>query len=379
MSTEQDRPLTAGELTEIRAELAKKEREIEEKTQQLKKLQKDATGAQVMSSTIQDLEERLNNLSLIASRIDRLEESVAIGRESGRRESTSSADINHLNINSRDALNLIPDYNGTNMSVFQFTEKLEQVRVMFPREAETNLIHIILNKLKGLAAKAVAGIKFTDFDGLTSVLKQAFAPQKLVSDYYGELANLCKKPNEHVIDYIARTRDIIDAIEDGERTERGVLPTLEAKRIENRAISHFLSGLPSDLQSLVKHETYKNLSDVFLKTIACEKALAMEKQKKQNMMTQLEPRKDVKRAPTTSVPKENRNKEPSSSETPRETCRYCKKPGHNISECRTLAFRKSQQGQGNYNGAPKIGDANRSAPSTSRPTMTIQATSKPQQ
>lgn len=374
MSTEQDRPLTVGELTEIRIDLARKEKEIEEKAQQLRRLQQDTTGAQGMSPTLQDLEDRLNNLSLIASRIDRLEESFAVGHQRARRDSSSSAEVNHLNINSRDALNLIPEYDGSNMSVFQFTEKLEQVRVMFPREAETNLIHMIVNKLKGLAAKAVAGIRFVDFDGLTSVLKQVFAPQKLVSDYYGELANLCKKPNEHVVDYIARTRDIIDAIEDGERTERGVLPAIERKRIESRAISHFLSGLPSDLQLHVKHETYRDLAEIFLKTIAIEKALAREKQKKQNMLSQLDTRRDTKRPPNAPAPKENRSKEPTSSETPKETCRYCKKPGHNISQCRTLAYKKSQQG--NYNGAPRNGDASRSAPSTSRPTMTIQATTK---
>lgn len=381
MSSDQEKPLTRGELTEIRAEIARREKELEEKAKRIENLERELLAGQALAPSLKDLESRLHNLSIMESRIGQLEESFRTRRTTRSSESTSSEEGNQmqLTIGSRDALNLIPDFDGYNIPVTQFIERVEQVRSMFPREAETNLIYIIRGKLRGLASKAVASSRFADFESVLTTLRQCFGGPKQAMDYYGELIKLCMKPNENLIEYVSRTREIVDAIEEGERADRGVLPGVEKKRIETKAIHKFITGLPDDLQMRVKHETFRDLDDLLSKAIDVGNIFEEEKQRKSDMIKCLGPSKETKKSSPNPTPKTNNNSEAATSQPPKETCKYCKKPGHKISECRKLAYRRSQQNQGNYLGAPKQGDATRSAPSTSRPTMTIQATPTPPQ
>lgn len=382
MASESNKILTETEVRDMLDRLNKKEREIEEKAKQLRELQRLTEPSEIANSLVA-IQNKMSEIANVSVRLDRLEETLDRTLDTDRRDSDASSEQIRPSLSSQDAINYIPSFNGYNISVYAFIDKIEYIQEAFPRRSEQSLLITIIGKLKGDAAKAVEGDRFASINELTSKLKAIFSPRQTLNDFYGELGKLCKRSSENMIDYIARTKNIIYAIIDGERMERGTLTNIERKRIERRALGNFMSGLPSELHTRLRSELPRDLDDAFLKSISCEKTLEIEAENRRNMLSRERPRKDPPKFENKSSPQSanepriqynNRSQEQFRPST-NKVCNYCKKPGHSKEECRKLAFKESQKiqgGSGNYPGTPRTGDAYRSAPTTSRPTLPIQ-------
>lgn len=95
-------------------------------------------------------------------------------------------------------------------------------------------------------------------------LKAAFSPDRSVNYYRGKLYNLYKGANEHVLDYIVRTKDLRQAILDNEtRASDSHFSVRDRARLGCDILERFTSGLPPELRLPLQIEDSKDLTGAF--------------------------------------------------------------------------------------------------------------------
>lgn len=257
--------------------------------------------------------------------------------------------------NLKDALSTVPHFNGTDMSVFHFTETCIRAREMLPRDMERNLAQMITSKLKGHALQITRDVDIKTVSELTDLLKAAFAPRKTINQYRGELGNIYQQPGESTLSYIGRIKDLKAALLDCERQARGDVSREFTRDTEHEVLESFVSGLKSDVRLNLKLEGYKDFSDATIKAVQLAKTLEQERRRYTNRNDF--PRRDSTNYEKTGhtdtthkrtldpkaqpyIPRNTATEKPADNDT--KICRYCKGIGHLIDDCRKLAYRNAQ-------------------------------------
>lgn len=243
----------------------------------------------------------------------------------------------------KEIVSAIPAYNGYNIFVLQFARSYRRALAMLPvptpPDAEINLVRAIKARLQGHAYLAVEDEPVTSVEELIDALKAALSPHRSTNYYRGELNNLYKNRDEHVLDYITRTKDLRQAILDNEARDCHFSQN-DRLRLEAEVLEHFIDGLPPNLLPL-QMEDCKSLTD------ACHALLRI------YHIAERDARRYGPTAPdwTGRGPRATyRNERPEAQEwrstqlppnvTTRTepgrievTCNYCKKPGHMKFDC----------------------------------------------
>jgi len=206
------------------------------------------------------------------------------------------------------------------------------------------------------------------------------------------------KPSENLFDYVERVKELRTAILDGKTTPFGFIDESIKESIEISARDSFVNGLPSDLLIRVKLEQYFTLEDAITTVIQLSKTLEAENLRRKahfsrnntpfradvsykprmndtNGINQNQQGNQTRNVPFTK-PLFSGQSGPNSPVKP--TCYYCKIPGHVMSECRKLAYRKAmqenqnfQEKSGNATSVPVINSARRDAIQQGRPVTKV--------
>lgn len=308
----------------------------------------------------------------------------------------------------KDVIDSIPKYDGHKISVSNFCKACERACKLIAPHQEYHLVQLIINKLQGHAYTAVEGTDYSKISELTKRLRQIFGPNKTVDQYRGELANIYMKPNEDILDYIERVKELRTAILDGE-TYNGYLDEYVRQSIERSAFDSFINGLPADLLVRVKLEmisTGSSLDSAITCAIQLSKTLEAESLRKRATGYRPGPpfRADVghmEYKPRASQENIHNGKFVAGNvnnryvpfirplipgqagpNAPRERiCFYCKNPGHFANECQKLAERRSatqeQNNAGNAASVPVTSGVRRDAPQIGHPSTSMMITKKP--
>lgn len=325
--------------------------------------------SQRMTTTIKTIADEIKGLNERVSNLEVPQKSVAYNEQSNaqhtRRQINPSPEISSP-IRFKDAVETIPKFDGHKMSVFHFSKICERALELIPQYYEYHLVQLIINKLQGHAYAAVEGNEYTTVLELTRRLKKIFGPNKSVDQYRGELANIFMKPNENIFDYITRVQELRTAIIDEEMTVSGYIEESLKDRIEQNAMNSFINGLPSDLLIRVKLERPYNFENCISTAIQLSKTIEAENARKRIAnpnRSNILPRADFSRETNASTNNNLYNPLNSQSHTSNvpfikplipgqpgpnyptfKVCNYCKNPGHVISECRKLAYKRSTEG-----------------------------------
>lgn len=151
-------------------------------------------------------------------------------------------------VNFRDALDSVPIFDGHNISLSQFTRACRRARETFPSASEFDLTRLLLNKLRGRAYYAVEDEPCDSVTQLIDLLNCAFGSPRTIDQYRGELSSIYIKQNEHMLDYIARVKDLRTTILDAERRERGTLNDNAIREIDGLTARAFCDGLPLEFR-----------------------------------------------------------------------------------------------------------------------------------
>lgn len=291
----------------------------------------------------------------------------------------------------KQAVEFIPTFDGSNMTVLQFVRACKRAREAVPPQAEETVTKLIRNKLRGRAYAAVEDADYSTISDLCNRLKDVLGPHRFVDQYRGDLASITQGPYEHILDFITRVKDLRTAILDCDRND----PNID--EIDKFAKDCFIRGLIPALRAEVRPHQSGKLNEVFDEAI-----IAYRQYERDNTRYGSHFREEHRRVKFTDTkdrtPAYNeswRNTNPSYSRnqprppltpnryeppdtrrdadmptrnvrpvsTPyhakRETypteapkyCRYCKKPGHDIHECRRREYNNNLN-QGNEPGLP---------------------------
>lgn len=417
--------LTPAEVEIVHKEFKTREKKMEEraealfqKQEELEKLRQSIEQEQANQPVDTDWKEKmermertLNNLTTLPGQLESLYRQVADMQISPGRDTPNHHYLEerkqHLEqspIRLKDAIDSIPRYDGHKMSVFQFCKMCERAANLIPRYHEYHLVQLITNKLYGHAYAAVEGTEYPSVFSLTKRLKQVFGPNKSTDQYRGELANIYMKPNEHILDYVERVRELQTSIMDGETTSAGFIGEVTQSSIEFSARDSFINGLPPDLLVRVKLEGPSTLDQAVVCAIQFTKTLEAENLRRRP--TAYRPpalfRADV---PTnlrnaTSNPPRGTSEQPTNVSRsapfikplipglpgpnyPDRVCFYCKAPGHFMRSCPKMIYKnRNAEGnpgisnQGNASRVPVTG-VHRDATQVERPStniLTIQET-----
>lgn len=284
-------------------------------------------------------------------------------------------------ISIRDALENIPIFNGNNIPILHFGRACKRALDIISPHSEPRLVRAIRTKLQGRAYTAIEDELHNTVDDLIESLRNKFSPLKHSSYYRGQLSDIHKLPQEHILDYIGRIKDLKLAILDGERQEGKPIDS----SLDSFILTCFIKGLPTDHRILLKLDGYSGLQDAFNKATIIANELHHEKERSKpkpqpqphqifvrppaNSNTPSRPFETPPKAALTanlSRPiitcsicnrfghsetncfKNPRNLPSTSAGPPRvKYCEFCKRYNHDISECRSYKF---QQQQGNATG-----------------------------
>lgn len=157
------------------------------------------------------------------------------------------------------------------MAVLQFARACRRARDILPASAERTLTRLILTRLRGRAATALEDEPTTDVSSLCDRLKDVFGPNRSVDHYRGEMANMYMKRDEHILDYISRTKDLRDAILDCTREH--------SRDVDELTKSSFIDGLIPKIRSEVRVPHDETLSRTFDAAIRAFKQMELDQRR----------------------------------------------------------------------------------------------------
>lgn len=325
-------------------------------------------------------------------------------------------------ISFREALETIPSFDGYNMPVAQFARACRRARELFPAQSERSLTKLICNKLRNRAAAAVEDEPCSSITQLIDLLNGAFGSLKTVDQYRGELSMMYIKPNEHILDYISRAKDLRSSIIDLMRREGIDIPSRLAE-VEQLTTRSFCDGLPLPYRLQMHPERYINPFEAFSAAKAIARRQELDNQRFDKTRPPSQPNNyrgpPQARTPPHRYERDNRqyerdnrqyerdNRQPPRYEPPQRSpnssrdwnanrpqrrdesssarpayrappnaprreekwCRYCKISGHEIEECRKRQYNNNARQQGNGNTPSRSTGEPRAEPS--RPQRTI--------
>ncbi|KYN08237.1 hypothetical protein ALC62_00778 [Cyphomyrmex costatus] len=319
----------------------------------------------------------LNNL-LNLSAESRYRESYNIRRLQSLEQ---SFDNSKIKISFREVTESIPYYDGYNIPLSRFIRACRRAKEIVPSNAERELTKLIINKLGNRAYYAVEDEPCESISDLIDLLTGAFGSPKTVDQYRGELSTTFFKPHEHVLDYISRVKDLRTAILDMERREKRYLDPYFVSQIDDLTTRSFIDGLPFEYRIQMSSEARMSHTSAFAAAKTSSKRRdvnnsrqfdtppAYQRTPYNNYPANTTRRSDdqqLNSSPPIVRPRDNNNRNAyqdtrnvrdsyrdtrnTQQQAVTKQCRYCKKIGHDISECRRREFNNKfqREGQGNF-------------------------------
>lgn len=354
----------------------------------------DATDVKSLMQMLSQIQGELSQLSKLPEQINVLKQRVnELSRAPSDYDEFSQAPIQNESPISLPALKLkdvasnIPMYNGYKISVFQFARACERARDLLPSVQEPQLVQFIINKLEGDAYQAIEGNTYTRVVDLLDKLKAIFAPNKSIAQYRGELANIYKLPVETILKYAGRIKDLKSAILDSGRRQGKNINRIFVSEIDEEVLEAFINGLPSNIITRMEHRKITDLDAAIEWAVKISKNLEVEKLRERQSSQRITPqfRSDIQNMEQShSESTKPILKNTSFAPVPRpwikplipgqpgpssfDSCRYCKSPGHDIANCKKLAYRNSiLKNQENLESRPSASAARELAQTTAHP------------
>lgn len=324
-------------------------------------------------------------------------------------------------ISFRDALDTVPYFDGHNVTLYQFSCACRRARDIIPPAFERDLTKLLLNKLRGRAYYAIEEESCETVTDLIDALYRSFGGRKTVDQYRGELSNVHLRPDEHILDFISRVKELRAQVLDMERRTRGHIDPRIESEIDSLVLRSFREGLPFEYRVSMTAENCRTPAEAF--QIAKEIANQLENDKRRfrtkdknyqkleghraapigkplahstpqrsgydnrsQRSTDYSGNNRSQRSPDMGSRNNYRSPNPTLDqssgrrrESPPQTkfCRYCKSQGHEIEECRKRQFNNSRRQSGNARQPPRTADGPRTGETreASRPVKAIATTS----
>ena len=155
----------------------------------------------------------------------------------------------------RDAIKLMPEFNGDRESLDRYVVGLQEASEIINPELDKHLLNLSKTKLSSSVWNKVSKITFDSVIEYTEYLKKIYDPPRDVYQLTGELGSIYQRCSDSVDDFADRVRSLSEKILEAYRHENGGnSPEQEKRRVEEMALSCFISGLKLEIKQGMKSE-----------------------------------------------------------------------------------------------------------------------------
>ena len=157
----------------------------------------------------------------------------------------------------KDALDLIPRYNGHNISLSQFIDGCNEAKSILPAHLEGELAKLIRIKFSGEALSSARGVTFGNLREVSDYLEGIFGSPKTYHECIGDLAKIKQKTGEAVITFLNRLREIEKEIATAARREERIVDEDGFRiNLEADCVKFFFAGTSLGNTSANGHPPY---------------------------------------------------------------------------------------------------------------------------
>ena len=175
----------------------------------------------------------------------------------------------------KDALKIVPEFDGKNIPLSQFLEGCTEALAMLEDNAEPSLAKFLRPKISGEARQAITGQTFATVEELKNFLKKIYAPAKSVTQLLGDLGKEFQDNEESVITFANRLKILGSRITEAKKLEAGTLPATFTASLENSMVECFKAGLKPEIEQRIG--AVATVNDIVKQAIKKEKLLVSRK------------------------------------------------------------------------------------------------------
>lgn len=248
-------------------------------------------------------------------------------------ENSSRIVVMNQQITYKDALTLVPEFDGYNIRLSQFLEGCNEARDLIGPAGEANLVKLIKSKLTGEARASVTGETFTTVEALKTHLKSIYSPSKIVQQLLGEIGYEFQRNNESVISFANRIKEIGERILEAQRVFAGNVHPEFQTSTETTLVECFKRGLKPEINQRMGED--QNRTNMIKNAIRIERELEAQNSIRNKFSGETRfPKKNTYAC--TICHSETHESTACSKQTITQAtkiCHFCKKPGHFIAQC----------------------------------------------
>ena len=293
------------------------------------------------NKTLVDLGDSYSNNSLENLSKIKFKMSTSVKLGSGE-QGTSGPQNQNLNPNqqpaaiqvvtSREALMVVPEFNGKNIPLGQFIEGCNEAKCMIKPESGINLVKLLRSKISGEARQAISGRTFLTIDKLKSFLKNIYSTARTILQLLGELGYEFQRENENVITFANRIRDIGTKILEVHNLDNGgkVDPNFR-DNVENTMSDSFERGLKFELELRLGNEQIQDVNNLVQSAITIERKLEAQRNLRKTVNHKTENINERTRMFSCQICK--RDGHETENFRSKLWCSNCKMNGHSIKKC----------------------------------------------
>ena len=182
---------------------------------------------------------------------------------------------NNQQVSLRDALEIVPQFDGKNMPLSVFIEGCVEAKSMLPNDltVEENLTKLIRSEISGEARKSIQGNSYNTIEALIQRLKNIYSPTKSVYQFQGELGAMYMWTDKNVFSYGSRIMEGVERIVDAHKiNNKNKIDETFLKDLDKTVVECFIRGLRPELEIRVRESnTLQRITD---KALEVERRLA---------------------------------------------------------------------------------------------------------
>ncbi|KAI4475801.1 hypothetical protein M0802_015026 [Mischocyttarus mexicanus] len=167
-------------------------------------------------------------------------------------------------------LEQIPRFDGYNISVHSFTGHCRIASSKLSKYLVQDLIECFKQRLTGSAYRLFIEVKFQSVEEFLCSVKRTFAAMKTLVHYFGDLNQLRQKPNESIVRYACRSRELETALIDSIKTEFPENSAQIINKVETDLLKGFTDGITTSIRTELRLNGNKTLTDAIADAIALE-------------------------------------------------------------------------------------------------------------
>lgn len=304
----------------------------------------------------------------------------------------------HLDV----AIKMIPEFDGSKVNLHRFISCCDIVKKTATTAAnQSSLLDVIKTKLTGSAYNIIKYNEFDTWDDLKESLLEQYLEKRTISQIQSELIGIFQNQSESVQEYANRVERLCSDLNDACIASEGVEASATIRNLNAKlTLQAFVEGLKSPLKLIIKASRFDTFHEAVQGACQEERLTLMSKQSKPYSQPQARFNNNKQaqkcftcgktghiqsqcyqkqanpfpRYPVSHPRPQPHIKEESNARVNQITitCRYCKKVGHAIEECRKRKYnneRRAQQSdpprQSSANAPRQQGPGNDSRPGTS--------------